>query len=72
MVEGGDFAHVTAKLSSWDKRRRAGKELVNSQLRYNLGCTPFIVFLIQLLGLFLSFAYCHHVCNMQMSIDVNS
>ena len=46
MVEGGDFAHVMVKLSSWDKRRRAGKELVNSQLRYKLDFTPFIAFLI--------------------------
>ena len=72
MVEGGDFSHVTVKLSSWDKRKRARKELVNSQLRYKLDCTPFITFLIYLLGPFLSFVYCHHVCNMQMSIDVNS
>ncbi len=72
MVEGGYFAHVTAKLSFRDKRRRAGKELADSQFRYKLDCTPFIAFLIYLLGLFLSFVYCHHVCNMQMSIDVNS
>ena len=61
MVEGGDFAHVTAKLSSRDKRRRAGKELADSQLRYKVDCTPFIAFLIYLLGLFLSFVFCHHV-----------
>ena len=24
MVEGGDFAHATVKLSSWNKRKRAG------------------------------------------------
>ena len=36
MVEGGDFAHVTAKLSFRDKRRRAGKELADLQLRYKL------------------------------------
>ena len=36
MVEGGDFAHVMVKLSSWDKRRRAGKELADLQLRYKL------------------------------------
>ena len=29
MVEGGDFAHVMAKLSSWNKQKRAGKELAD-------------------------------------------
>ena len=61
MVEREDLAHVTVNLSSWDKRRRAGKELVNSQLRYKLDCTPFIAFLIYLLGPFLSFVFCHYV-----------
>ena len=61
MVEGGDFALVMAKISFKDKRRRAGKELADSQLRYKLDCTPFIAFLIYLLGMFLSFVYCHHV-----------
>ena len=61
MVGGGDFAHVTAKLSSWDKRRRARKELADLQLRYKVDCTPFIAFLIYLLGPFLSFVFCHYV-----------
>ena len=29
MVEGGDFSHRTAKLSSRNKRKRAGKELAD-------------------------------------------
>ena len=61
MVEGGDFTHIMAKLSFRDKRRRAGKELADSQLRYKFDCTPFIAFLIYLLGPFLSFVFCHHV-----------
>ena len=36
MVGGRDFAHVTAKLSLKDKRRRAGKELADLQFRYKL------------------------------------
>ena len=36
MVEEGDFSHVTAKLSFKDKRREAGKELADLQLRYKL------------------------------------
>ena len=72
MVEEEDFSHARRSYHPGTNERRVGKELVNSQLRYKLDCTPFIAFLIQLLGLFLSFVYCHHVCNMQMSIDVNS
>ena len=29
MVEGGYFAHRTAKLLSWNERKRAGKELAD-------------------------------------------
>ena len=36
MVEERDFSHVTAKLSIKDKRRRAGKELADLQLRHKL------------------------------------
>ena len=65
MVEGGKiFLKQRRSYHLWTNERRAGKEFVKTQLRYNLCCTPFIVFLIQLLGMFLSVAYLHLcICN---------
>ena len=61
MVEGKIFLKQRRSYCLWTNERRTGKELVKTQLRYNLCCTPFIVFLIQILGLFLSIAYFNHV-----------
>ena len=61
MVEGGDFAQLMAKLSSLDKRKESWKGACEFTTQYKLDCTPFIAFLIYLLGPFLSFVFCHHV-----------